>query len=176
MKFHPNLLPPSCLIELDKKSDSRGYFAREFCSDEFSKNGLESFFPQSNLCFNKHKGTLRGLHAQSYPFQETKVVRCLTGQIFDVIVDMRQDSESYLKHYSAILSAENSLAMYVPEGFYHGYQVLADDSLIHYHVSRPYSPAHEVGLSYCDPALDIKWPLKPCDISKKDLSWPLISS
>ena len=89
MKFHPNLLPPSCLIELDKKSDSRGYFAGNSVRTNLVKIILESFFPQSNLCFNKH-GTLRGLHAQSYPFQETKVVRCLTGQIFDVIVDMNK--------------------------------------------------------------------------------------
>ena len=175
MRFHQTSLPPSCLIELEKKVDDRGYFAREFCSAEFSKHDLETVFPQSNLCFNKFKGTLRGLHAQAYPFQEVKVVRCLAGEIFDLIVDMRPDSESYLKHFSAVLSAHNSLAMYVPKGFYHGYQTLSDDVLIQYHVSCSYSPSHEVGLSYKDPALMLDWPLPPAHLSQKDLSWPLIS-
>ena len=174
MKYKESFLKDALIIELDKKFDQRGYFSRAFCKDEFNSLNLHLDFPQINLCYNTLKGTLRGLHAQCSPFEEIKYVRCLHGAIFDVIVDMRPNSPTYMKHLGIKLSEENGLGLYIPKGFYHGYITLEASSSIMYCVSTMYNPSAESGLRFDDPKLDIHWPVPVSSISQKDLSWPYI--
>ncbi len=174
MKFFPTKINGSWLIELDKKIDSRGYFAREYCYREFNNQDLESTFVQSNICSNNHKGIIRGLHCQKHPYSEVKVVRCLNGAIFDVLVDMRPESPTFMEHYATELTSDNSLALYIPKGCFHGYQTLTNNAVILYHVSQYYMPESETGLRYNDPKLNIIWPLNPSSISPKDLAWKLL--
>jgi len=174
MRFKETRLKGSYLVELDYHQDSRGAFARAFCAQEFKLLGLESNFVQSNLSTNKSAGTVRGLHHQNAPFSEVKLVRCIRGEIFDVIVDIRPSSETYLQYFSVILSESNSISIYVPRGFAHGYQALTDGATLHYMVSEPYSPTHESGLRYDDPTFRITWPVPVTCISDKDSSWPLV--
>jgi dTDP-4-dehydrorhamnose 3,5-epimerase len=174
MRFEPLTLPGAYLIETDFRQDLRGAFARVFCAEHFSEHGLETSFVQANLSSNLRRGTVRGLHFQRPPHAEVKLVRCTLGAVFDVIVDLRQDSPHYLGWYGAELSRDNGRMMYVPRGFAHGYQTLTAEADVHYMVSTPYAPQSEGGLRFDDPALGVSWPLPVTELSRKDLSWPLL--
>ena len=155
--------------------DSRGMFARAFCSQEFAAHGLETTYVQANMSTNSHAGTVRGLHFQRMPHAETKLVRCIKGAIYDVIVDMREGSETFCRAFGAELSDQNGVMMYVPKGFAHGYQSLTDETSIFYMVSAPYAPQAEAGVRFNDPKLAIAWPRPVSEISDKDARWPLLA-
>lgn len=176
MIFTETNLPGAYLVELEKREDERGFFARMFCANEFVEHGLEPAVAQGNMSFSREKGTLRGMHYQVPPAEETKLIRCVRGAIHDVIVDVREDSPTYLQHYGVELSADNRKALYVPKGFAHGCLTLADDTEILYLVSEFYTPGHERGLRYDDPALGIEWPVEVTVVSEKDASWPLVEA
>lgn len=163
------------IIDLEQRSDDRGFFARTFCIDEFGAAGLPTGVEQCNLSGNFKAGTLRGLHFQIAPHPEAKLVRCIRGAIVDVIVDMRPGSPTRLQHISVELTADNKRALLVPPHFAHAYQTLVDDTEVLYQVSGSYEPTAERGLRYNDPALGITWPLPASVISAKDASWPLIA-
>lgn len=176
MKFTETILKGAFIVDLDEKHDHRGFFARTFCAQEFAEHGLKPTVAQCNLSFNYKQGTLRGMHYQVAPACETKLVRCTQGAIYDVIIDMRPDSPTYLQHIGVELSAENRRALYVPEMFAHGYQALSDGAEVVYQVGEFYTPGYERGLRYNDPVLGIEWPLPVSEISVKDAAWDLLES
>jgi dTDP-4-dehydrorhamnose 3,5-epimerase len=173
--FHALPLSGAFLVELDKKGDERGFFARFFCSREYEETGLEATFQQVNTSVSRDIGTLRGLHYQVPPSAEVKVVRVIHGALWDVIVDVRSNSATFGRSYGARLDADNRTMMYVPKGFAHGFVTLEPDTEVLYLVSTPYSPIHENGLRWDDPALAIEWPITPSVISDKDKSWQPLS-
>jgi len=157
------------VIDIEPIKDDRGYFARAFCVEEFSKRGLQTEFVQHNTSYNIKKGTVRGLHYQLPPHEEVKLVRCISGRIFDVIVDVRRDSRTYLHWFSAELSEDNGKALYVPRGFAHGFQSLTDNSALYYMASTYYQKDYETGLCWNDEKLNITWPIfDNIIISEKD--------
>ncbi|PZD73075.1 dTDP-4-dehydrorhamnose 3,5-epimerase [Acaryochloris thomasi RCC1774] len=162
------------IIDLELREDDRGGFARTFCAQEFEAHELKPTFVQCNLSFNHQKGTLRGMHYQTPPATEVKLVRCTQGAVYDVIIDLRPDSPTYLTHVGVELTAENRRAFYVPEMFAHGYQTLTDNAEVTYQVSEFYTPGHEQGLRHSDPGLKIDWPLPVTMISEKDANWALL--
>jgi dTDP-4-dehydrorhamnose 3,5-epimerase len=172
MKFHEAPLSGAAVIEIETHEDDRGFFARAFCQREFEEHGLGPTVAQANLAFNHKRGTLRGMHYQLPPAAEAKLIRCIRGAVYDVIVDLRLDSPTYLHHFGVELSADNRRALYVPELFAHGYQTLADDTEVLYQVSEFYTPGQERGLRHDDPLLAIDWPLPVSVISPKDAAWP----
>lgn len=172
MKFLPTPLNGAYTIELEKRGDDRGFFARFFCEKEFAQAGLETHFVQINNSLSGKKGTLRGMHYQLPPAAEVKVVRCLRGALYDVIVDLRAGSPSFGKWFGAELSAENRTMMYVPRGFAHGFVTLTDDVEALYLVSAFYAPEAERGARWNDPAIGIEWPVEPAELSDKDRKWP----
>lgn len=172
MKFNPTPLQGAFTIDLEKRGDDRGFFARLFCEDEFHAAGLEAHFVQINNSDSAKRGTLRGMHYQLPESAEVKVVRCIKGALFDVIVDLRPDSPTYKKWFGAELSAENRTMMYVPRGFAHGFITLEDNTEAFYLVSNRYDPKAERGLRFNDPAFGIAWPLQPSELSEKDGKWP----
>ena len=174
MKFLETTLPGAYIIELTPYTDNRGLFARTFCKKEFEAIGHSKEFVQFNHSKTLKKGVLRGMHYQVPPSSEIKLIRCVRGEIYDVIVDIRKDSPTFLHHIGINLSSENMKMIYVPEGFAHGFQTLQDNTELIYHHSAYYSPQHDRGLSYNDPALNIKWPLEVNYISEKDNSYPKI--
>jgi dTDP-4-dehydrorhamnose 3,5-epimerase len=171
MKISKTHLEGACVVELTPMSDSRGIFARTFCAREFEEHGLKPVFVQANLSFNHKKGTMRGMHFQLPPAAETKLVRCTSGAIYDVIIDMRPTSPSYLQHFGIELSSDNRKALYVPELFAHGYLTLTAGAEVVYQVGEFYSPGYERGLRYDDPQFKIEWPTQVEVISDKDASW-----
>ncbi|WP_204138998.1 dTDP-4-dehydrorhamnose 3,5-epimerase [Halomicronema sp. CCY15110] len=175
MIFNETAIQGVYIIDLDLRKDDRGFFARTFCAREFEEHGLKPVVAQCNMSFNYKKGTQRGMHFQVPPATETKLVRCTQGAIYDVIVDLREDSPTYLKHVGVELTAENRRALYVPEMFAHGYQTLTDNAEVVYQVTEFYTPGYERGLRYSDPKLGIDWPLPASVISEKDANWPLLS-
>jgi dTDP-4-dehydrorhamnose 3,5-epimerase len=172
MRFLSTPLAGAHLVELERRGDDRGFFARMFCEREFAEAGLESRFVQVNNSLSARAGTLRGLHYQLPPAAEVKLVRCIRGRLFDVIVDLRPQSPTYLKWFGAELNDENRLMMYVPRGFAHAILTLTDDTEALYLVSAFYAPAEERGLRWNDPAIGIAWPIAPVEISAKDAAWP----
>jgi dTDP-4-dehydrorhamnose 3,5-epimerase len=172
MRFLPTELAGAVLIEPERREDARGFFARTFCEEEFAAAGLVTRYVQANAAGNRRAGTLRGLHYQVAPHAEVKVVRCTRGAVFDVILDLRPDSPSFRRWQGFELSAENGAMLYVPEGFAHGYQTLADDTELAYQVSRAYAPGAERGIRHDDPAFAISWPRPVAIISEKDAAWP----
>jgi dTDP-4-dehydrorhamnose 3,5-epimerase len=174
MLFTETKLKGAFIIDLDLKSDSRGFFARTFCAQEFEAHGLKPAVSQCNLSFNHKAGTLRGMHYQVAPACETKLVRCTRGAVYDVIIDLRPDSPTYRQHIGVELSADNRRALYVPEMFAHGYQTLTDDAEVVYQVTEFYTPGYERGARYNDPAFGIEWPMPVQVISDKDANWPLV--
>ncbi|GHF06633.1 dTDP-4-dehydrorhamnose 3,5-epimerase [Aliiroseovarius zhejiangensis] len=175
MKFQETPLKGAFVVDLEEISDDRGHFARAFCADKFKTHGLKPEIAQINLSFNEKKGTIRGLHYQTPPAAEAKFLRCITGAIYDVIVDLRPDSPTFREHFGIELSATNRTAIYVPEMFAHGYLALTDGAQAYYSASEFYTPGVEGGLRYDDPALAIDWPIPVEVVSEKDASWPLIS-
>jgi dTDP-4-dehydrorhamnose 3,5-epimerase len=176
MIFEELQLKGSYVISLNLLSDARGGFARTYCKKEFEQIGHKKEFVQMNHSFNTHKGTLRGMHFQKAPHQEIKLIRCIKGAVIDVIVDLRKDSPTFLKHVMVELSSENKKMIYVPENFAHGFQTLEDDSELIYHHTEFYTPSADAGICYNDPVLNIDWPLPPVMVSDKDKSYPLIDS
>ena len=168
MIFHPLKLEGSFLIDLEKRADDRGFFARYYCEDEYKNFNLDTNIVQINTSVSKQKGTLRGLHFQHPPNSETKIVRCLNGAIWDVIVDLRDGSRTYGQWHAEELSSENKSMMYVPKGFAHGFVSLTDDVEILYLVTNFYSPKNEDTLLWSDNNLAIKWPITPIVINSKD--------
>jgi len=168
MIFTETALKGAFIIDLERREDSRGFFARAFCQNEFAAHGLKPVIAQANVAFNLKKGTIRGMHFQFPPAAETKLVRCTRGAILDTIVDLRPESSTYLQHVSVELDEDNHRALYVPERFAHGYQALRDNTETSYQVGEFYTPAAESGLLYNDPALHLTWPLPLTVISDKD--------
>ncbi len=173
MRFIETELPGAYVVELSPFEDERGFFARTFDAKLFEEHGMNPRIAQANLSYNKRKGTLRGMHMQTEPALESKFVRCLTGGIYDVIVDMRPESPTYTKHIGVELTAENRRALFVPEQFAHGFQTLADETNAFYEVGEFYTPGTERGFRHDDPAFGIEWPLPVSTISDKDANWPL---
>jgi dTDP-4-dehydrorhamnose 3,5-epimerase len=163
------------LIQLNKIQDERGFFARTFCKEQFSKIGFNKEFVQFNHSFNKIKGTIRGMHFQQQPFSETKLIRCVEGCVYDVAVDLRKDSASYMQSFGVELSSDNMICILIPEGFAHGFQTLQDNTALIYHHTNYYKPNTEGGIRFDDKILNIQWKLPPINISSKDLSYPLIN-
>lgn len=174
MLFHPTSLQDAMLIRMEQRRDNRGFFARTICRDEFAYHGLTSDFVQANHSHNVHKGTLRGVHFQRAPQAEIKLVRCVRGAVYDVIVDLRRRSSTYGKWQGFELSAENGDSLYIPAGFAHGFLTMCDNSDLIYQVSHAYAPQAEGGLRYNDPSIGIEWPIDVKVISPKDVMWPLL--
>ena len=172
MIFTPTPLMGAYLVDLDKKGDDRGFFARAFCEDEFKHHGLVQHFCQVNNSLSAAKGTLRGMHYQLSPRAETKLVRCVRGALYDMILDLRDDSATFGRSFGAELSAENRRMMYVPKGFAHGFLTLTDDTEAFYFVDEFYSPERERCVRYNDPKFAMKWPETPSVISDKDRNQP----
>lgn len=168
MLFQPTKLDGAYLIAMQKLEDERGFFARSWCVSEFDEQGLDSNLVQCNVSFNTEQGTLRGMHYQAPPFAETKLVRCTSGAIYDVIIDLRPASPTFLQWTGVTLSAENRLMLYIPKGFAHGFQTLANGSEVFYQMSDFYAPAYARGLRWNDPMFNIQWPLAISMISAKD--------
>jgi dTDP-4-dehydrorhamnose 3,5-epimerase len=173
--FTETRLKGAFLIDLEPHPDSRGFFARTFCRREFETHGLNPAIAQCNLSFNHKAGTLRGMHFQEAPAGEAKLVRCLRGRIYDVIIDLRPESPTYRGHYAVELTAESYRALFVPESFAHGFQSLVDETLVEYQMSEYYAPEHGSGFRYDDPAFTLAWPLAITVISEQDLGWPAFS-
>ena len=171
MRFIPTRLKDAVLIEIEKRTDNRGFFARTFCEAEFAAAGLATRFVQANASGNLAAGTLRGMHYQMPPHSEIKVIRCTRGAIYDVIIDLRSDSPTFSQWQGFELDATSGRMLYVPEGFAHGYQTLVDNTEVAYQVSHPYTPEAEAGIRHDDPALGIVWPLPVSMISDKDAAW-----
>lgn len=163
-------------IDVEAIGDERGFFARWYCRDEFAEHGLSAMDAQGNMSFNPTAGTVRGLHLQRPPAVEAKLLRCSRGAIFDVIVDCRRGSATQWQWLGVELTAENRRALYVPEGFAHGYQTLTDQTEVFYLVSEKYTPGAEDGLRFDDPDLGIDWPRPASLVSSKDRAWPLLST
>lgn len=165
----------ACVIDAEQIGDTRGFFARVYDAKIFDKHGLESAIRQCNFSFSKNRGTLRGMHYQRAPYEEDKLVRCTMGAIYDVIVDARPDSKTYLKWEGYNLTSDNHRMLYVPKGFAHGFQTLQDNTEVFYQVSQYYAPDHEMGMRWDDPDLNISWPLAVSEISEKDKSWKSVA-
>jgi dTDP-4-dehydrorhamnose 3,5-epimerase len=176
MIFTETDLPGAFVVDVEPREDERGFFARAFCQHEFEDHGLKPLIAQANLAYNHRKGTLRGMHFQIPPAAETKLVRATRGAILDIIVDLRPESPTYLRHTAVELTQDNHRALYVPERFAHGYQVLADETETSYQVGEFYSPPHERALPYDDPRLGLEWPLPVAVISEKDRDAPLLET
>lgn len=174
MIFTETKLKGAFIIDIDRREDERGFFARAFCQKEFEAHGLNPTIAQANIASNIRKGTLRGMHFQFPPAAETKLVRCTRGAILDIIVDLRPESPTYLEHVAVELNENNQRALYVPERFAHGYQALADNTDTSYQVGEFYTPEAESGLMYNDPRLKLKWPLPVSVISEKDQKFRLL--
>lgn len=174
MKFIETKLAGAYIIEAERLEDERGFFARTFCQKEFAAHGLITTFVQCNISFNKHKGTLRGLHYQIEPHPETKLVCCTQGAIYDVIVDLRPGSPTYAQWIAVELSAKNRRMLYIPEGFAHGFQTLSDESQVFYQMSEFYHPECARGVRWDDRAFGIEWPLSISSISIRDKNLPTI--
>ncbi|HEU4984757.1 MAG TPA: dTDP-4-dehydrorhamnose 3,5-epimerase [Nitrososphaera sp.] len=172
MFFTETELAGAYIIDLDRREDNRGFFARTWAQEEFEAHGLNTRVVQANMSYNHTRGTLRGMHYQRAPYAETKLVRCVQGAIYDVIIDLRPESATYKRWIGVELTAQNRRALYIPEGFAHGFQTLADNSDVTYQVSEFYTPGAEGGIRYNDPAFEIQWPLEVTVISEKDKQWP----
>ena len=172
MIFEKTKLKGAYVITLEKRKDERGFFARSFCRREFEQHGLNAKIAQCNLSFSKKAGTLRGMHYQIKPYQETKLLSCIRGAIYDVIIDIRPDSPAYKKWFGLELRADDYKMIYVPEGFAHGFQTLRDDTTVYYMVSEFYAPEYERGVRWDDPTFGIVWPYAvPTIISERDKSY-----
>lgn len=174
MKFTVTKLKGAYIVDSGFKHDHRGFFARTFCAQEFATHNLNPVVVQCNLAFNYNKGTLRGIHYQVSPATEAKFIRCTQGEIYNVIIDLRPESNTYLQYIGVELTAKNRRSLYVPDMFAHGYQTLTDNTEVMYQVSEYYTPNRERGLRYDDPLLGIEWPLPISEISDKDTKWSLL--
>lgn len=174
MTFRETAVEGAYLIEPAKLADERGFFARSWCRADFAARGLNPDLAQANIGFSRRRGTLRGLHYQAAPYEEAKLVRCTRGAVYDVAVDLRPQSASYLQWFGVELRADDHAMLYVPEGCAHGYLTLTDDAEICYQTSQPYVPDAATGRRYDDPELGIDWPIEIELVSAQDRSWPLL--
>lgn len=172
MKIEATELNAVYTIELEKFSDERGYFARSFCVDELADAGIEFSVDQTNISANRIAGTVRGMHIQMEPSPETKIVRCVHGRIYDVVIDLRPESISYCHWLGVEVSRENAKAVVIPPGCAHGFQTLEDDSEVHYMMQGRYDPDSAAGVRYNDSVFGIDWPIPVSAVSQKDTSWP----
>lgn len=172
MTFTETRVRGAFVIDLERRVDNRGFFARAWCEKEFAAHGLTPRVVQVNVSFNAHQGTVRGLHYQLAPHQEAKVVSCTRGAVYDVVLDLRPESPTYLRWDAAELTADKHRMLYVPEGCAHGFQTLTADSELLYLMSEFYTPEHACGVRYNDPAFGIEWPLRAMGLSQADRSWP----
>ena len=168
MTFTETKLKGAFVIDLEPIQDERGFFARTWCKKEFEAHGLNPNLVQCNTSFNKKKGTLRGMHYQTTPYEEAKLIRCTMGSIYDVIIDLRKESDTLRQWYGCELTAQNRKMLYVPEGFAHGFQTLEDNTEVFYQMSEFYHLDYSKGIRWNDPAVGIKWPCKDVIISPKD--------
>ena len=168
MKFVETELNGAFIVEPDRLEDERGFFARTWCRKEFEQHGLNPNVVQCNISFNRNKGTLRGMHYQASPFEEAKLVRCTMGAIYDVIIDLRLNSKTFMQWIAVELTAENRKMIYIPEGFAHGFQTLEDDTEVFYQMSEFYAPEYARGVRWNDPNFNIEWPDDIRIISAKD--------
>ncbi len=172
MIFTETKLAGAFVIELERHTDERGFFARTFCQQEFEAHVLKTQVVQCNVSFNKRKGTLRGMHYQAAPFAEEKLVRCTSGSIYDVIIDLRRTSATFKQYFAVELSAENGRMLYIPEDFAHGFQTLQDDTEVFYQMAQRYSAEHARGVRWNDPAFGIEWPEGERIIIERDQNYP----
>jgi len=172
MIFKEAVLTGAYIIDLNRLEDERGFFARSWCQREFSEHGLDPCLVQCNISYNRARGTLRGMHFQAAPYAEAKLVRCTHGAIYDVIVDLRSDSPTFLQWFGVELTAENRTALFIPKDFAHGFQTLLDGTEVFYQMSEFYIPEAARGIRWNDPLINICWPGKVSVISPKDRSYP----
>jgi dTDP-4-dehydrorhamnose 3,5-epimerase len=172
MIFTETILKGAYLIKPQRLEDERGFFARVWCRKEFEAHGLSTALVQCNVSFNSFKWTLRGMHFQGSPHEEVKLVRCTMGEIYDVIIDLRKDSPTYLRHFAEVLSAENRSMFYIPEGFAHGFITLEDRTEVFYQMSAFYNAESAKGVRWNDPAFGIRWPSEVRVISERDRNYP----
>jgi dTDP-4-dehydrorhamnose 3,5-epimerase len=170
--FSETKLPGAFVIELELHTDQRGFFARAYCHEEFEAHGLKLHVLQCNVSFNRYKGTLRGMHFQAAPFGEAKLVRCTSGSIHDVIIDLRPSSPTFKQYFGVELSAENRKMLYIPEEFAHGFQTLQDNTEVSYQMSQVFSAPHARGVRWDDPAFGVEWPLGERIIIERDRNYP----
>jgi len=170
--FRETKLSGAFLIEQERHEDERGFFARTFCREEFAKHGMNPYVAQCNVSFNKRKGTLRGMHYQVQPFAEAKLVRCTSGAIFDVIIDLRDSSATFGQHVAIKLSGRTGNMLYIPEGFAHGFQTLEDNTEVFYQMSQPYAAECARGIRWNDPSFAIEWPDADRIILDRDRNYP----
>jgi dTDP-4-dehydrorhamnose 3,5-epimerase len=175
MKFSPSPLKGSYIVQPEPIRDERGWFARTYCANEFERIGHGKSWVQMNHSYTTKKGTVRGLHYQLPPHKEIKLVRCVRGKVFDVIIDLRKGSDTFLQWFGTNLSDKNLDMLYIPEGFAHGFQTLTDDCELLYQHSEYYTPGAEGGIRYNDPAVNIQWPLEITNMSERDLHHPLLT-
>lgn len=171
MKFIETELKGAYIIEPEFLKDNRGFFARSFCQNEFKERDINFQIVQSNISYNIKKGTLRGMHYQTEPYEEAKIVSCIKGIIYDVIIDLRTDSSTYCRWFAVELNEDDFKIIYVPKGFAHGFQTLEDDVAVFYQMSEFYYSESASGVRWDDPVFNIRWPLPPTNISKKDQSY-----
>lgn len=172
MEFTETKIPGAWIVESVPQADTRGWFARSWCQREFAEHGLDTGLAQCSESFNARKGTLRGMHFQAEPHVECKLVRCLAGAMHDVMVDLRTDSPAFKQWAAVELTAENHRALYLPAGVAHGFQTLADDTLVHYQISEFFEPSAACGMRWDDPAFGIEWPVAEPILSDQDRDWP----
>ncbi len=175
MKFVETPLQGAYIIELEPVEDERGFFARSWCEDEFRAHGLNAKLAQCGISFNKKRGTLRGLHYQEKPYEEVKLVRCVKGAIYDVILDIRPGSDTFKQWTAVELTGDNRKALYVPKGFAHGFQTLEDHTEVLYQISEAYHPEYARGVRWDDPSLEIIWPLQTECVASRDASFPYLA-
>ncbi len=176
MEFIASDIEGVYVIRLKKLEDERGLFVRTFCKQDFKQIGFNKEFVQFNHSFNKYKGTIRGMHFQKTPYSETKLIRCIQGAVYDVAVDLRRGSHTFLQHFAIELSAENMVSILIPEGFAHGFQTLENNSALMYHHTQYYKPDAEAGVRFDDPAFNIHWKIPAEMVSEKDKSYRLIDN
>jgi len=172
MIFTETKLNGAFIVDILRLEDGRGFFGRSWCIDEFEEHGLNNQLVQCNISFNKKRGTLRGIHYQVAPYEEAKLVRCTMGEIYDVIVDLRPASPTFKNWIAMELTAENRRALYIPEGFAHGFQTLTDNTEVFYQMSEKHHPDAARGLRWNDPAFNVSWPINTMVISEKDNNYP----
>ena len=172
MIFLETPLQGAYLISVEPICDERGYFARTFCREEFILHGLNPDIMQSNVSYNKRPGTLRGMHYQSAPYAESKLIQCLQGSVYDVIIDLRPDSPTYTQWFAATLTDSSRTLLYVPEGLAHGFQTLSEDTILSYQMGRRFQPGLGAGIRWNDPYFEITWPMTPTVISERDQQYP----
>jgi dTDP-4-dehydrorhamnose 3,5-epimerase len=170
--FRAATLSGAFIVEMERRQDERGFFARTWCRREFADMGLNTDLSQCNVSYNSRRGTLRGMHWQAAPFEEAKLIRCTRGRVWDAIIDLRPNSPNYMEHFGVELTAESGRALYVPEGMAHGFQTLEDDCEVVYQMSQFYEPTAARGVRWNDPSFGISWPIKDPILHPRDASYP----